>query len=544
MIKIWEKQYLGTKFALILTTFLLLTGVTTGALLSQRSAMTHRQQSVETLSVAAKMLAVHIDEYMNRLLQDLEQLQFAAATVPKAKQADLLKDFMVRRPEVTALRYASNGQSIAAGDWLGESLVITGSKEARQIFPADVIEGVPVMGLATSSTADNIVAQVNLVELSMQQGLFDIQLGESGHPYLLDSRGIVISHRYERYVSMPVYDLLTMNDGSRGDVDLFTGATFTLLEYSMNDAQRISGVVPLPHLGLIVGFSQALEEVEQPAILLRRSLWFSALLLTIALIFLALLLGRMVSKPLHTILAQLEKIREGHIFSMTGGNESPEFGLIRCAVNKLINRLHEMPVATVASLVLILEAKDSATKGHSQRVSEIACLIAETMGYSGKDLRVLARAALLHDVGKIAVPDEILLKSCHLNEQEKQIVNSHPSVAKRILSPLLFLEEEIKIIEQHHERMDGSGYPHGLTGEQVHPLAKILAVADAYEAMTSDRPYRRALSYYEAIKRLLCEKDAQFCSEVVDAFITLMERRMYYGRGVSELAFDGKAGAS
>lgn len=114
-----------------------------------------------------------------------------------------------------------------------------------------------------------------------------------------------------------------------------------------------------------------------------------------------------------------------------------------------------------------------------------------------------------------------------------------------MLAPLLFLKEEIKIIEQHHEWVDGFGYPHGIKGNDIHPLAKILAVADAYEAMTADRPYRKNLGYREAIRQLEEGKDRQFEKQAVECFIAMMERRRYYlgERGMEEFEFGVETGA-
>ena len=215
-----------------------------------------------------------------------------------------------------------------------------------------------------------------------------------------------------------------------------------------------------------------------------------------------LYLGRMFTKFLQQLVAKIHQVEPGHIYYLKAQDNYPELKLVSDAVNKLITRLQDMAVATINTLALVLEAKDGYTNQHSQRVAAIACLIAKTMGYEGKDLAILERAAKLHDIGKIAIPDSILLKPSALSKDERKLIQTHPDVAGRILSPLVFLQEEILIIRQHHEYVDGSGYPQGLTGEDIHPLAKILIVADAYEAMTANRPYRKALLHHKALERL------------------------------------------
>ncbi|HAA38342.1 MAG TPA: hypothetical protein DCE00_05670 [Firmicutes bacterium] len=187
-------------------------------------------------------------------------------------------------------------------------------------------------------------------------------------------------------------------------------------------------------------------------------------------------------------------------------------------------------MSVIESLQLMLKARDTATYYHSQRVAQLACVIAEAMGFKAHSLQTLRRAALLHDLGKVAVPDAILLKQAPLNKAELEIVKTHPTAAAQILAPLAFLQEEIVIIEQHHEHVDGGGYPRGLCGAQLHPLTKVLAVADAYEAMTADRPYRKALPPTQAVKQLWRGRGSQFDAAVVDVCLELAQRKTTFGR--------------
>ncbi len=145
---------------------------------------------------------------------------------------------------------------------------------------------------------------------------------------------------------------------------------------------------------------------------------------------------------------------------------------------------------TLKSLISSVEARDHYTEQHSQRVTELAVKIAIGMHCSVKDIECLKIAGILHDVGKIAVPDSILLKSGKLTEEEYMIIKNHPAIGENILKPVILLDKERKIIQCHHERWDGKGYPLGLGGSDIPFLARILAVADSFDAMTNDRPYR------------------------------------------------------
>ncbi|MFH0769276.1 MAG: HD domain-containing phosphohydrolase [Chloroflexota bacterium] len=170
------------------------------------------------------------------------------------------------------------------------------------------------------------------------------------------------------------------------------------------------------------------------------------------------------------------------------------------------------------ALAYALEAKDGYTSGHSRRVADISASIARELGLPQESIDRIVLAALVHDIGKIGVRESVLNKPGRLTREEFQHVQKHPEVGERILSPIAGDEEILKFIRNHHGRFDGTGYPDGLKGEQIPLGARILAVADAYEAMTSERPYRKAMSEEAACFELECCKETQFDPEVVSAF--------------------------
>ncbi|MCD6182758.1 MAG: PAS domain S-box protein [Thermovirga sp.] len=166
--------------------------------------------------------------------------------------------------------------------------------------------------------------------------------------------------------------------------------------------------------------------------------------------------------------------------------------------------------------------RDPYTAGHQERVSQLACAIAKKLGLDKKRIEAVRLASLVHDIGKIAVPVEILTKTSSLSEIEFAFIKVHPKIAYDILSKIEFPWPIAEIVLQHHERLDGSGYPQGLKGDQILLEARILAVADVVEAMSSHRPYRPALSLDEAIKELLCGRGKIYDPEVVDACVELI----------------------
>ncbi|MEQ8253411.1 MAG: HD domain-containing phosphohydrolase [Smithellaceae bacterium] len=177
---------------------------------------------------------------------------------------------------------------------------------------------------------------------------------------------------------------------------------------------------------------------------------------------------------------------------------------------------------TLKSLISSVQARDNYTEAHSQRVTEISLKIALKMNCSASDMESLKIAGILHDVGKIAVPDSILIKPGKLTAEEYMIIKNHPTIGENILRPVVLLEKERKIIQCHHERWDGKGYPLGVSGTEIPCLARILAVADSFDAMTSDRPYHPAMPLDKAVDELVANKNSQFDADVVDSFLKIL----------------------
>lgn len=180
---------------------------------------------------------------------------------------------------------------------------------------------------------------------------------------------------------------------------------------------------------------------------------------------------------------------------------------------------------TVRALANAIDEKDSYTGGHCERVMEYSRMIAEELGVSAKELDDLKFGSVLHDIGKIGISEYILNKDTKLTPEEFEEIKKHPEKGRHILRDLNFLHNCRRIINEHHERMDGKGYPNGLAGDEIYFLAKIVCVADSYDAMTSSRPYRKsALTKEQAKEELIKNKGSQFDDRVVDAFLRCLCR--------------------
>ena len=199
--------------------------------------------------------------------------------------------------------------------------------------------------------------------------------------------------------------------------------------------------------------------------------------------------------------------------------------------NELINQKVEIETAykklsdsyrnTISSLSNAVDARDAYTAGHSERVTKISLLIGKNLGLPEDEMKKLEYAALFHDIGKIGIPDHILLKDSKLTEEEFAVIQKHPETGVNILKSIEFLDDILPIIMHHHERYIGNGYPDKLSGDRIPLCSRIISVADTYDAMTSNRPYRKKLQHEVAVDEILRNKLVQFDARIVEAFLKI-----------------------
>ena len=258
-----------------------------------------------------------------------------------------------------------------------------------------------------------------------------------------------------------------------------------------------------------------------------------------------LIVGMIISLALGTFISAkvahpVEKLREATSRLAVGNLEyrvqisgRDEIGELARAFNKMAQDLQESRNSLIdffyrgiQSFARILEAKHPYTRGHSERVAEYARKVAVKMGFSGDDVRVLGNLAVLHDIGKIGVREDILNKPGKLSEEEMEDIRRHPLIGEDILKPVITEKERLAIIRSHHERYDAGGYPDKIGGKDINVFAAIISVVDAYDAMTSTRSYRQALSRQEAIEEIRKNRGLQFNPEIVDVFLEVLEEKI------------------
>jgi len=279
----------------------------------------------------------------------------------------------------------------------------------------------------------------------------------------------------------------------------------------------------------VLGVDMAAQDVYA----MRRQINDRAIFIFLLGIIVSIILGLFISSR---VTKRIEKLVEGtrriagndfdYKVEVMGHDEVSEladsFNKMALSLRDSRKMLQDYFYRIVQSLIRILEAKDPYTQGHSERVAEYAFRTALEMGLPLEKCDSIKKAAQLHDIGKLAIEEAILDKNGPLNDAEWKIIRGHPLVGENALKPVLFDEEMLSIIRSHHERFDGKGYPDGLAGSNISIFAQIVSVADAYDAMTSTRAYRPALSVENAIKELKNNCGLQLSAQVVDAFLKVL----------------------
>ncbi len=272
----------------------------------------------------------------------------------------------------------------------------------------------------------------------------------------------------------------------------------------------------------------AVVDDEFEAVMVQIVLWTSLLLALVT----SLILWLRLIRPVNQLSMVTERIAKGELAARSAYRGQDELGVLGRSVNQMagsIEQLFEEREASylqmVKSLTKALEAKDAYTAGHSGRVAHYSVLLGKQVGLSDEELLLLRQGALMHDLGKIGIPDKVLNKPSALDDEEFAQMRQHPVLTATIMRPLKErFGEFTEIAAWHHERWDGKGYPDGLKGEAIPLLARIVAIADSWDAMTGDRIYRKGMSKQKAISIMRSERESgQWDPELVSLFVEMIE---------------------
>lgn len=287
--------------------------------------------------------------------------------------------------------------------------------------------------------------------------------------------------------------------------------------------------VPIPELKGVwfVVFRKA--EAFSSAVRLETQFGSSALALLLLSLLAAIFLARNIIQPINTLVEAARVLQAGQWPQLPPTQRKDELGVLQkvfremaSAVQSSQEQLKQEHLSTIQALAAAVDAKDRYTQGHSQRVAHYAVELAERLGFTETRRERLFIAGTLHDIGKIGVPDAVLHKPGPLSPEERLQMEQHPVLGEQILKEVPQLADTLPGVRHHHERWDGKGYPDGLVGEAIPLEARVLALADTFDAMTSDRPYRRGMSYERALEEIERCAGAQFDPALAPVFVEMM----------------------
>ncbi len=266
---------------------------------------------------------------------------------------------------------------------------------------------------------------------------------------------------------------------------------------------------------------------------MRRQTWIISLVLALFALFVGSLLARQLTSPLLSLVSAAEKVAAGDLSTRIKTKNIKEIATLGNTFNQMSDNLEEyiaklaraaeenreLFVGTVKALAAAIDGKDRYTRGHSERVCRVSVAIGQRLGMGEEELETLRISALLHDVGKIAIDDSILKKPAALTDEEYEIMKTHPQRGYKIMSQIPAMKDFLPGMYMHHEMVNGQGYPQGLKGEEIPLQAKIVSVADTFDAMTIDRPYSKGMTLPDALDRIRSFVGTRYDGKVVEALV-------------------------
>ncbi len=393
-------------------------------------------------------------------------------------------------------------------------------------------------------TAARIVAVASLRSISQSvvgiSSMKEADLWNAGLPmvFVVNGRGETIFHPdaalAEEKRAMNGLPIVSewLESGIQVESALVPFATaFEGRDYDMIGAYSTARLADGHNVGVITmqDEARALATVAE----MRSQTWMISLAFAVCALFVGLAGARFMTLPLLRLVDAAKQIAAGDFSSRVETRNITEIGTLGESFNVMTDKVEEqlvklaraaeenreLFVGTVKALAAAIDGKDKYTRGHSERVSRISVAIGKRMGMEAEELETLRISALLHDVGKIAIDDSILKKPSALTDAEFDIMKTHPQKGYKIMSQIPAMKEFLPGMYMHHEMVNGQGYPQGLTGDQIPLQAKIVSVADTFDAMTIDRPYQKGMELQPALERLRTFVGTRYQSDVVEALV-------------------------
>ena len=449
----------------------------------------------------------------------------------------------ITREEVNARLNTTLADMAEPGVRIGGPHLIRSSQEMALTIAA------PVMGGADSGEViAAVVAVISFQEVfaSVQQPvpLTERELLERGMPviFVVNSEGRAVAHPDARvaYAERSMMDLKVVQEWSATGRQVKSAlAPFNAEregeEVRMLGAYATARLDERTPLGVIAIQDEhaALQSVTD---MRRQTLFISLLAATFALLI-GFLFAKQLTQPVRELAAGAHRIAGGDFSQRITVRSKTELGDLGESFNQMTDQLEnyiedlqhsaeenrQLFIGTVKALAAAIDGKDPYTRGHSERVARFSLAIGESLGLPDDEMEKLRISALLHDVGKIAIEDNILKKPAALTPEEFEIMKGHPQKGFKIMSQIPAMGDFLPGMYMHHEMMDGKGYPQGLKGDEIPMQARIVSVADTFDAMTTDRPYQKGMSLEDAIERIKTFVNTRYDPKVVDALVAACE---------------------
>lgn len=393
-------------------------------------------------------------------------------------------------------------------------------------------------------TVASVIAVVSLRDISRNvvgmNPTSEEELWKAGLPivFVVDQNGTAIFHPDSSLVDSkrPLLDLKIVEEWRQSNSQIQSGLVPFTANYK-GTAHDMIGAYSTAQLGKNMSLGVITMQDESKALAsvgeMRSQTWIISLAFAFVALFVGMIAARMLTKPIHDLSIAAQNIAGGDLSTRVNARNITEIGTLGASFNLMADELEdhierlakaatenrELFVGTVKALSAAIDGKDKYTRGHSERVARISVAIGKQLGMGPEELETLRISALLHDVGKIAIDDNILKKPAALTEEEFAIMKTHPQKGYKIMSQIPAMKEFLPGMYMHHEMVNGEGYPQGLTGDQIPLQAKIVSVADTFDAMTIDRPYSKGMLLNDALERIRSFVGTRYDSEVVEALV-------------------------
>ena len=501
-------------------------------------------------SQLANSTAEEISTAMSNILGNLELVAKAQGGTSPLKQEERERSlifYLDQYPEIIRLtQYSTGGRKLAMVFRVGQSKIpplgeeiltsaVTEAAGGKTYLSRPVIlagQQVPVLAVSMPVySPSGGIQSVLLGEISLQkvqQTIERINIRRQGNAYVVNRSGLLIAHQDLERVSR------SEDMSSVEIVGKYLLAGLSAGTIPFRDKMGEDMVGSYANIGNL-GWGVVVQEPRADAYKIIKDMTFQTLIWALVAVVLAIVastvLAIRLAKPIGILAGKAMSLATGNFgerVDITSRNElgqlAQSFNHMAAQLERHDQNLREMFIDTTKALAAAIDAKDPYTRGHSQRVAQISLELAKEMGQSPSEQQKINIAALLHDVGKIGIEDHILKKPSQLTDEEYAVIKQHPRWGAMIMGHITQLKEVVPAIQHHHERLDGSGYPEGLAGEQIPLLARIIAVADTFDAMTTDRLYQKAMEPQFVVSKLHEWKGSRYDPTVVDAMTRIYSR--------------------